>query len=136
MRASSRSGTQEDTLPGARAHAARRTHTGPVINRMLSGATRDAMENFSSPSERRNEMAENKMTRGNHPDGLTSLGKADAAAPSGAKVGELVRRLVEMGGSDLHLVADAPPAVRVNGLLRYLDDHETLRPEDTERVLG
>jgi twitching motility protein PilT len=32
-------------------------------------------------------------------------------------------------------MVDAPPVVRVHGLLRYLDDYEVLRPADTEGVL-
>jgi twitching motility protein PilT len=47
----------------------------------------------------------------------------------------LAGRLVEMGGSDLHLKVDAPPAVRARGLLTYLEGHETLRSEDTEEIL-
>ena len=54
---------------------------------------------------------------------------------SSTHVDDLVRRLVEMGGSDLHLKVGAPPAVRVRGLLTYLEDYEALRPEDTERIL-
>ena len=41
-----------------------------------------------------------------------------------------------MDGSDLHLMVDATPVVRVNGLLQYLDDYEALLPEDTEAILG
>ncbi|MDQ3943532.1 MAG: PilT/PilU family type 4a pilus ATPase [Actinomycetota bacterium] len=47
----------------------------------------------------------------------------------------MVRRLVELGGSDLHLKVDAPPAVRVRGLLTYLEDYEVLRPEDTAGIV-
>jgi twitching motility protein PilT len=50
-------------------------------------------------------------------------------------VDDLARRLVEMGGSDLHLKVGAPPAIRVRGLLTYLEAHEALRPEDTEGIL-
>jgi len=47
----------------------------------------------------------------------------------------LVSRLVEMGGSDLHLKVASAPAVRVRGLLKPLEDHQQLRPEDTEGYL-
>lgn len=50
-------------------------------------------------------------------------------------IDDLASQLVEMGGSDLHLKADAPPAVRTRGLLTYLEGHEALRPEDTEGIL-
>ena len=51
------------------------------------------------------------------------------------QVDDLVGQLVGMSGSDLHLKAGAPPAVRVRGLLTYLEDRETLQPEDTEGIL-
>ena len=47
----------------------------------------------------------------------------------------LIRRLIEEGGSDLHLKAASPPAVRVRGLLAHLDGHDALGPQDTEQLL-
>jgi twitching motility protein PilT len=43
-----------------------------------------------------------------------------------------LRTLVEREGSDLHVKVPAPPMVRVHGHLAPLEDHEGLRPEDTE----
>jgi twitching motility protein PilT len=48
---------------------------------------------------------------------------------------DLAARLIEMGGSDLHLKVPSPPAVRTRGQLTYLDDQQSLRPEDTEAIL-
>ena len=48
---------------------------------------------------------------------------------------ELAGRLVEMGGSDLHLKVPAPPAMRAGGRLSYIDGQPPLRPEDTEALL-
>ena len=48
---------------------------------------------------------------------------------------DLARRLVEMGGSDLHLKVPAPPAVRSRGQLTYLEGLPPLRPEDTKAIL-
>jgi twitching motility protein PilT len=59
-----------------------------------------------------------------------------AATMAGSnRLEELVDRMVEMGGSDLHLKVGAPPAVRERGLLTYLEGYEELRPEDTEALL-
>ena len=58
---------------------------------------------------------------------------ASTAASPGME--ELVNRLVEMDGSDLHLKVGAPPAVRQQGLLTYLAGYDTLRPHDTEALL-
>jgi twitching motility protein PilT len=51
------------------------------------------------------------------------------------RLDDMVSRLVELGGSDLHLKVNAPPAVRVRGLLTYLEDYEALQPEDTAEVV-
>jgi twitching motility protein PilT len=52
-----------------------------------------------------------------------------------ARIDDLARRVVDLGGSDLHLKVDVPPVVRVNGLLSYLDGYEALRKEDAEAIL-
>ena len=51
------------------------------------------------------------------------------------RVDKLTERLVEEGGSDLHLKAGAPPSVRLRGALSQLEDYEKLRPGDTEEIL-
>ena len=51
------------------------------------------------------------------------------------QIDELVSKLVQLGGSDLHLKVGAPPAVRVHGLLEYLEGYEVLRPVDTESLV-
>ena len=50
-------------------------------------------------------------------------------------IDELVSKLVELEGSDLHLKVGAPPAIRTHGLLQYLDGHEVMRPVDTENII-
>jgi twitching motility protein PilT len=51
------------------------------------------------------------------------------------RVDDLVGRLLELNGSDLHLKVGTPPAARVRGLLAYLEGCDTLRSEDTEEYL-
>jgi twitching motility protein PilT len=48
---------------------------------------------------------------------------------------DMVDRMAEAGGSDLHLKVGSPPAVRVRGLLTPLEGYDVLRPEDTEGML-
>ncbi len=48
---------------------------------------------------------------------------------------DLVGRLIEEGGSDLHLKATSPPAIRVRGLLARVDGYDALSPRDTEEIL-
>ncbi len=51
------------------------------------------------------------------------------------RIENLVSRLVQLNGSDLHLKVGAPPAARARGLLDYLVGYEVLRPVDTEELL-
>ena len=58
----------------------------------------------------------------NYLDSLTSGGGADPrsagrTASSGVNIDDLVREVVRIEASDLHLKAGLPPAVRVSGLL-------------------
>jgi twitching motility protein PilT len=50
-------------------------------------------------------------------------------------IDDLVREVVRIEASDLHLKAGLPPAVRVSGLLGPLEGYGSLRPEDTEGIL-
>ena len=40
---------------------------------------------------------------------------------AGITLSELLKRMIEMGGSDLHITTNSPPQVRVHGHLRPLD---------------
>jgi twitching motility protein PilT len=46
-----------------------------------------------------------------------------------------LHRVVEEGGSDLHLKVPAPPLIRVRGDLIPLEGEDPFTPADTERVL-
>jgi twitching motility protein PilT len=77
----------------------------------------------------------------NHLNDLANQQGADAGPPTRKTSGEvdvdeLVREVVRMEASDLHLKVGLPPAVRVNGLLESLEGYGPLRPEDTEGILG
>jgi twitching motility protein PilT len=47
---------------------------------------------------------------------------------AGPPVPELLNILIQMGGSDLHLMAGSPPFVRINGELQRLDQYLKLSP--------
>lgn len=49
-------------------------------------------------------------------------------------IGDLLRLVIDEGGSDLHLAVGVPPVIRLNGRLNPLDS-EPLKPEDTERFM-
>src|SRR5436189_5291828 len=47
---------------------------------------------------------------------------------------ELLRKLSELGGSDLHIPAGSPPQVRVDGHLRPLEAYRVLTSADTKQL--
>jgi twitching motility protein PilT len=48
---------------------------------------------------------------------------------------ELLLRLLEEGGSDLHLTVGIPPAIRVNGDIKQLDEYPVLTPDELQKML-
>jgi twitching motility protein PilT len=48
---------------------------------------------------------------------------------------DLLTVTVRSGGSDLHITAGIPPAIRVHGHLRPLEDRPVLSPSDTEALI-
>jgi twitching motility protein PilT len=47
---------------------------------------------------------------------------------------ELLKKLAELGGSDLHITTNTPPQVRVDGHLRQLDGYKPLTSADTKQL--
>src|SRR5256885_3593451 len=47
---------------------------------------------------------------------------------------ELLRKLSELGGSDLHITTNPPPQIRVDGHLRPLDGYKVLTSADTKQL--
>jgi twitching motility protein PilT len=47
---------------------------------------------------------------------------------------ELLKRLVDTGGSDLHITVDSPPRIRIHGELKPLSDVPPLGPVDTKQL--
>jgi twitching motility protein PilT len=47
---------------------------------------------------------------------------------------DLLKKLIEMGGSDLHLTTNTPPQVRVDGHLRPVESMRTLNSADTKAL--
>jgi twitching motility protein PilT len=63
---------------------------------------------------------------------LPSATSADAMR---AELNGLLTRLVQLGGSDLHLTAGSAPCPRVHGALTPFSDWAALTPDDTERMV-
>ena len=47
---------------------------------------------------------------------------------------ELLKRMVDSGGSDLHITTNSPPRIRLHGELKVLDDVPPLTPADTKQL--
>jgi twitching motility protein PilT len=47
---------------------------------------------------------------------------------------ELLKKLSEFGGSDLHITTNTPPQIRVDGHLRQLDGYKVLTSADTKQL--
>jgi twitching motility protein PilT len=60
---------------------------------------------------------------------------SDVAA-AGASINDLLERVVELGGSDLHLTSGAEPLVRINGELKRLTEHPRLTSQEIQRLLA
>src|SRR5882672_9074952 len=52
---------------------------------------------------------------------------------SGITLSELLKKMIELGGSDLHITTNTPPQVRVDGLLRPLEYPE-MTPAETKQL--
>src|SRR3989449_6532856 len=54
--------------------------------------------------------------------------------PPQISLSELLRKLSELGGSDLHVTTGTPPLVRVHGTIRPLEGYKTLTSADTKQL--
>ena len=54
---------------------------------------------------------------------------------AGVDLDEVLVRLVEEGGSDLHLTAGSPPAVRIRGELVRLEEYGVLTPVELQKMI-
>jgi twitching motility protein PilT len=48
---------------------------------------------------------------------------------------DLLKKLMELNGSDLHLIAGLPPAIRIHGELKALEDYPRLLPEAVKEIV-
>ena len=60
--------------------------------------------------------------------------KQDDQEPD-VKLHELLKKVIELNGSDLHLTTGTPPQVRIDGELQPLDGYCPLGRDDTERLI-
>jgi twitching motility protein PilT len=47
---------------------------------------------------------------------------------------DLLKKLIELGGSDLHLTTNTPPQVRIHGELRPIDGYQPMTSADTKQL--
>ena len=51
------------------------------------------------------------------------------------KVDDLLRKMVELDASDLHIKVGSPPGFRVSGSIQPAEGFEALEPEKTEQLV-
>ena len=55
-------------------------------------------------------------------------------APEQISLSDLLKKLIEMGGSDLHITTNSPPQIRIDGHLRPLEGFRALSSADTKAL--
>ena len=55
-------------------------------------------------------------------------------AQSQVTLPELLKKMTDLGGSDLHITTKSPPQVRVHGQLQRLEEYSAFTPDDTKRL--
>lgn len=63
------------------------------------------------------------------------VGLSQLVLDGDVELDEALRRMVDLGGSDLHLTTGSQPVVRVNGALSRLDEFPVLGPDSLRRTL-
>lgn len=63
------------------------------------------------------------------------LGMNQEAQPGDLDLNSALRKMLALGGSDLHCTVGAPPMARVDGALNPLEGFEILKPDSIRRVL-
>jgi len=48
---------------------------------------------------------------------------------------DLLKKMIELGGSDLHLTTGIPPAIRVDGEMLHLTEYQPLTPADNRKLI-
>jgi len=59
----------------------------------------------------------------------------EAKRTSSPRLDDLLRTMVELGASDLHLSAERPPSVRIDGAIQPLDGYEALNASDLRDMI-
>lgn len=54
--------------------------------------------------------------------------------PLDLKIDDLLKRMVQLDASDLHLKVGSPPGLRLHGEISRIEDIETLKPDDTKSL--
>ncbi|MHB1020626.1 MAG: PilT/PilU family type 4a pilus ATPase [Coriobacteriia bacterium] len=78
----------------------------------------------------------------------SGFGAPQAPAPAGASIGigvapesdvphidDLLRHMIDIGGSDLHITVGSPPGIRVRGEVAKVENQKVLTPRDTQQML-
>ncbi|MEX0913463.1 MAG: type IV pilus twitching motility protein PilT [Demequina sp.] len=87
-------------------------------------------ERQSAPAPRQ---AEPPARQATPPQGR--IGMTNAVRDGDIDLNEVLRAMLRVGGSDLHLTVGAPPMTRIDGALVPLDNYPIQKPDSLQRVL-
>jgi len=76
-----------------------------------------------------------QATRSASPAGGRRLGMGDAPLEGDLDLNELLRAMIAVGASDLHITSGAAPTVRVDGRLLPLENQPVLMPDQIQRTI-
>jgi twitching motility protein PilT len=60
---------------------------------------------------------------------------SESSETTDINIKQLLVTLIETGGSDLHIVAGAPPVMRVHGHIEPMEGYPVLRPNETQEII-
>jgi len=69
------------------------------------------------------------------PSGPPTISEGPPPAGEGVHVDDLLRLMLERGGSDLHITVGSPPGIRQRGELIPIENMKPLMPRDTQEML-
>ncbi len=69
------------------------------------------------------------------PPSSPSIGVGVAPQSDVPHVDDLLRHMIDIGGSDLHITVGSPPGIRVRGEVTPVEDQKVLTPKDTQEML-
>ncbi|MDF1541625.1 MAG: PilT/PilU family type 4a pilus ATPase [Anaerosomatales bacterium] len=118
---------------------AQTTTTAPTVTSRAAGVSSPASQ-VPPASPSRDELPPHPpVTRGNQRDlsfvPEVAIGSDPPHQEENPHIDDLLRIMIDRGGSDLHLTVGSPPGIRLRGEIVPLEDAQPLQPRDTMEMI-